>query len=220
MDRNLNILNEFNILYIEDDKSLLTHTKDILDDFAKEVYAVRSSAQALEILEYHKIDVIISDILLENENGIDFLKDLKENRNINIPSILLTAHTDTKYLLDAIKLKIENYIVKPINVKELLNTLHDILLPQIQEKEIRKNSNVIKTISAITDSKQVDIIKYIINNLDDENQLITSYSDIMNQITISKPTLIKLFKELADKNILCKTAHKTYFFDEKALDLI
>ena len=72
MDRNLNILNEFNILYIEDDKSLLTHTKDILDDFAKEVYAVRSSAQALEILEYHKIDVIISDILLENENGIDF----------------------------------------------------------------------------------------------------------------------------------------------------
>ena len=220
MERNLNIINEFNILYIEDDKNLLIHTKDILDDFAKEVYAVTNSAHALEIIYNHKIDIIISDILLENENGIDFLRDLKENRNIHIPSIVATAHTDTKYLLDAIKLKIENYIVKPINVKELLNTLHDILLPQIQQKEIRKNSNVIKTISAITDSKQVDIIKYIINNLDDNSQIITSYSDIMSKISISKPTLIKLFKELSDKQILCKTAHKTYFFDEKALNLI
>ncbi|NQY24740.1 MAG: response regulator [Campylobacteraceae bacterium] len=218
MNRNLNILNQFNILYIEDDKSLLKHTKDILDDFAKEVYAVNTSLEALEIINYYTVDIIICDILLENENGIDFLKDLQENKKIFIPSILATAHTDTKYLLEAIKLKIDHYIVKPINVKELLNTLHDILLPQIQEKELRKNINVIKTISAITDSKQVEIIKYMIANLDDKNQLFTSYSEIMEKISVSKPTLIKLFKDLSAKNILNKTAHKTYFFDEEALN--
>ncbi len=218
MNRNLNILNQFNILYIEDDKSLLKHTKDILDDFAKEVYAVNTSKEAFEIINCYTIDIIICDILLENENGIDFLKDLKENKKIFIPSILATAHTDTKYLLEAIKLKIDHYIVKPINVKELLNTLHDILLPQIQEKELRKNINVIKTISAITDSKQVEIIKYMISNLDEKNQLFTSYLEIMQKISVSKPTLIKLFKDLASKKILNKTAHKTYFFDEDALN--
>lgn len=219
-DRNLNILNNFNILYLEDDKSLLRHTKDILDDFVKEVYAVNTSKQALEILEKEKVDVIISDILLENENGIDFLRDIKENKNISIPTVLTTAHTDTKYLLDAIKLKVENYIVKPINIKELLNTLHDILFPIIQTQEIQKHSNVIKTISAITDSKQVEVIKYIINSLDTNNNLIASYTDIMNDISISKPTLIKLFKELAEKKILTKIAHKTYLFDESALEKI
>jgi YesN/AraC family two-component response regulator len=133
---------------------------------------------------------------------------------------LTTAHTDTNYLLEAIKLKVENYIVKPINIKELLNSLHDVLLPVVQEKEIRKNENVIKTISAITDSKQVDIVKYIINNLDVDNQFIASYSDIMEKFSISKPTLIKLFKELAQKEILVKTQHKTYRFNESALENI
>lgn len=219
-ERDLNILNKFNILYLEDDKSLLTHTKDILDDFVANVYAVNTSKQAQEILDTKKIDVIISDILLENENGIDFLRNLKENQHINIPTILTTAHTDTKYLLDAIKLKVENYIVKPINIKELLNSLHDVLFPIIQSQEIEKNSNIIKTISAITDSKQVDVVKYIVGNLDKENHLHASYSDIMNEISISKPTLIKLFKDLAAKDILIKVAHKTYKFNEKALDLI
>ena len=167
-NKNLDILHNFNVLYLEDDENLLKHTKDILEDFVNNIYAVKTSNEAMDILLHKKVDVIICDILLKDENGIDFLKHIK-NKNINIPTILTTAHTDTQYLLDAIKLKVENYIVKPINIKELLSTLHDILLPIVQQKEIFKNNNVIKTISAITDGKQVAIIKYIINNLDNEN---------------------------------------------------
>ncbi len=220
MTRNLNILNEFNVLYLEDDDSLLNQTRDMLSDFLKNVYAVKTSQEAMQIIKQKRVDVIISDILLENENGIDFLRVLKQDKKIEIPAILTTAHTDTKYLLDAIKLKVENYIVKPINLKELLNTLHDILLPLIQEREIQKNSNIIRTISAITDSKQVEVIRCILDNLNEKNELIASYSEIMQKVSISKPTLIKLFKELSEKKILVKTAHKTYNFNEKALDLI
>ena len=218
-NKDLNILHNFNILYLEDDENLLKHTKDILEDFVNNIYAVRTIKEALDILVNKKIDVIISDILLKDENGIDFLKHIK-NKNINIPTILTTAHTDTNYLLEAIKLKVENYIIKPINIKELLNTLYDVLLPIVQEKEIRKNNSVIKTISAITDSKQVEIVKFIINSLDNENLFIASYTDIMENFSISKPTLIKLFKDLAEKNILVKVQHKTYRFDEQALDNI
>ncbi len=57
--------------------------------------------------------------------------------------ILTTAHTDTQYFLDAIKLKVENYIVKPINIQELLNSLHDILLPITQQKEILKKTAIL-----------------------------------------------------------------------------
>ncbi len=219
-NKNLNILQNFNILYLEDDKNLRLHTKDVLEDFVNNIYAVGTSNEAFNVILNNKIDVIISDILLENENGIDFLQFLQEDKNIHIPAILTTAHTDTKYLIDAIKLKVENYIIKPINIKELLNTLHDILLPVIQQKEIAKNNNIIKTISTVTDSKQVEVVNYIFNNLNNDNLLITSYSEIMDKINISKPTLIKLFKELSEKKILVKTQHKTYRFDEKALDLV
>lgn len=218
-NKDLNILHNFNVLYLEDDENLLKHTRDILEDFVNNIYAVKTSNEALDILLNKKVDVIISDILLKDENGIDFLKHIK-NKNINIPTILTTAHTDTNYLLEAIKLKVENYIIKPINIKELLNTLYDVLLPIVQEKEIRKNNSVIKTISAITDSKQVEIVKFIINSLDNENLFIASYTDIMENFSISKPTLIKLFKDLAEKNILVKVQHKTYRFNESALENI
>ena len=218
-NKDLNILHNFNVLYLEDDENLLKHTTDVLEDFVNNIYAVKTSNEALDILLNKKVDVIISDILLKDENGIDFLKHIK-NKNINIPTILTTAHTDTNYLLEAIKLKVENYIIKPINIKELLNTLYDVLLPIVQEKEIRKNNTVIKTISAITDSKQVEIVKFIINSLDNENLFIASYTDIMENFSISKPTLIKLFKDLAEKNILVKVQHKTYRFNESALENI
>jgi DNA-binding NtrC family response regulator len=216
-NKDLNILHDFNVLYLEDDENLLKHTTDVLVDFVNNIYSVKTSKEALDILLNKKIDVIISDILLKNENGIDFLKHIK-SKNIHIPIILTTAHTDTQYLLDAIRLKVENYIIKPINIKELLNSLHDILLPRVQEKEIIKNNNVIKTISAITDSKQVEIVKFIVNNLDKENLFTASYTDIMDEFSISKPTLIKLFKELAEKNILVKVQHKTYRFNEQTLE--
>ncbi|AXK48983.1 response regulator [Aliarcobacter trophiarum] len=219
MNKDLEILKKFNILYLEDDTNLLKHTSDILEDFVANIYAVKTTIEAMNILLEKRVDVIISDILLENENGINFLKYIK-NKNIQIPSILTTAHTDTNYLIEAIKLKVENYLVKPINIEELLESLYDVLLPKIQEKEIRKNSNIIKAIGAITDSKQVEIIKYIFNNLDEKNQFYASYSEIMEKFSISKPTLVKLFKDLADKNILIKTAHKTYFFNEESLENI
>ena len=217
MNKNLDILKNINILYLEDDENLLKHTSDILEDFVANIYGVKNTIDAMKILLEKKIDVIISDILLENENGINFLKYIK-SKDILIPAILTTAHTDTNYLIESIKLKVENYLLKPINIDELLNSLYDVILPKIQEKEIKKNSNIIKTIGAITDSKQVEIIKYIFNNLDENNNFFGSYSEIMEQFSISKPTLIKLFKDLADKNILIKIAHKTYQFDEKSLN--
>ena len=217
MNKNLDILKNINILYLEDDENHLKHTSDILEDFVANIYGVKNTIDAMKILLEKKVDVIISDILLENENGINFLKYIK-SKDILIPAILTTAHTDTNYLIESIKLKVENYLLKPINIDELLNSLYDVILPKIQEKEIKKNSNIIKTIGAITDSKQVEIIKYIFNNLDENNNFFGSYSEIMEQFSISKPTLIKLFKDLADKNILIKISHKTYQFDEKSLN--
>lgn len=217
MSNNLDILKNFNILYLEDDVDLLKHTSDVLEDFVNKIYKATNSIEAMNFILNEKIDVIISDIELEDENGINFLKYLR-NKDINTPAILTTAYTDTNYLIEAIKLKVENYIVKPINIKELLDTLYKVLLPKIKEFELKKNINIIKTISIITDSKQVDIVKHIFNNLNEDNHFIASYSDVMEQFSISKPTLIKLFKDLADKEILVKIAHKTYLFNEKALN--
>ncbi len=77
MNKNLDILKNINILYLEDDENLLKHTSDILEDFVANIYGVKNTIDAMKILLEKKVDVIISDILLENENGINFLKYIK-----------------------------------------------------------------------------------------------------------------------------------------------
>lgn len=217
--RNFELLGSFTILYIEDEADLLKHTTSVLEDFVKKIYPVQTIEEALEIIKTEKIDVIVADIHLKYSNGLDFLRTLKHDLEIELPSIVTTAFTDTEYLLDAIKLHVDNYLIKPVNIKELLNSLHDVLLPKIQAKEIERSYNIIKTISAVTDSKQVEIIRFIIKNLDNDNMLNYSYSEIMEQVDVSKPTVIKLFKQLGDQGILTKIQNKKYLFDETHLPL-
>lgn len=217
--RNFDLLKEFNILYLEDEAELLKHTTTVLEDFAKNIFAVQTCDEALKVLNENHIDVIISDILLKNENGIAFLKYIKDELHLEIPAILTTAHSDTEHLLEAIKLKVENYIIKPINIKELLNSLHDVLIVKIQQKEISRSYNIIKTISAISDGKQIDLIKFIIKNLDDESMFNHSYGDIMDKVDVSKPTVIKLFKSLIEQGILTKIQNAKYYFDETKLPI-
>ena len=217
--RNFELLGSFTVLYLEDEADLLKHTSSILEDFVKTIYSAQTIDEALKIITHEKVDVIISDIHLRNGNGLDFLRKVKLELELEIPSIVTTAFSDTEYLLDAIKLHVDNYLIKPVNIKELLNSLHDVLLPRIQAKEIERSYSIIKTISAVTDSKQVEIIRFIIKNLDNDNMLNYSYSEIMEQVDVSKPTVIKLFKQLSDQGILTKIQNKKYLFDETQLPL-
>ena len=217
--RNFELLGSFSVLYLEDEVDVLKHTPSILIDFVKVIYPASNIGVACEIIKKEKVDVIITDIHLKYSNGLDFLRKIKNDLDLEIPSIVTTAFSDTEYLLDAIKLRVDNYLIKPVNIKELLNSLHDVLLPKIQAKEIERSYNIIKTISAVTDSKQVEIIRFIIKNLDNENMLNYSYSEIMEQVDVSKPTVIKLFKQLGDQGILTKIQNKKYCFDETKLPL-
>ena len=63
MNKNLDILKNINILYLEDDENLLKHTSDILEDFVANIYGVKNTIDAMKILLEKKVDVIISDIL-------------------------------------------------------------------------------------------------------------------------------------------------------------
>ncbi|NOX15885.1 MAG: response regulator transcription factor [Epsilonproteobacteria bacterium] len=215
--RNLDILSGFNVLYIEDEPQLLKHTATVLEDFVKNIFPVLTCKDAIDVIQKNNIDIIITDINLKHENGIEFLKELKYEFGYEIPAIVATAYTDAEYLIDAIKLKVEDYIVKPINLKDLLNSIHDVLLPMAQQKEIKRFYNMIKTISAVTDGKQVELVKFILKNLDDESMFNYSYGDIMSQVDVSKPTVIKFFRQLAQKGILTKIQNKKYFFNENSL---
>lgn len=208
----LNCLKDCVVLYVEDEVSVQNQTKLILDDFVKKVIIASNGEEGLEIALNNHIDVIVTDIMMPQMNGIEMLKALKEENNKNIPAIITTAFTETEYLMEAIKLKVDGYITKPINIKDLINSIYTIMLPKVQKEELQGCSYMVDALSILVGGKKIEILKYIINHLDSEHIFYGSYQDIMENIGVSKPTVVNMFKQLIQAGVLEKIKNKVYRF--------
>ena len=207
----LNCLKDCVILYVEDELSVQNQTKIILDDFVKEVKIASDGVEGLKIALEEDIDIIVTDIMMPHKNGIDMLKELKEQKK-EIPAIITTAFTETEYLMEAIKLKVDGFITKPINIKDLINTIYTVMLPKVQKEELKGCSYMVDALSVLVGGKKIEILKYIINNLDKEHVFYGSYQDIMDNIGVSKPTVVNMFKQLIQAGVLEKIKNKVYRF--------
>lgn len=205
------------ILYVEDEKSVQNQTKMILDDFVKEVVVANDGEEGLEIALNRDIDLIITDIIMPNINGIDMLKKLKFEYKKNIPSIVITAFAENEYLLEAIKLRVEGFIMKPINVRELIDAIYRIMLPVVQKRELEDCSSIVEGLAALIGGKKIEILRYIMNHLDEENIFHGSYQEIMDNVGVSKPTVVGMFKQLMQAGMLEKLKNKMYKLKNKQL---
>jgi DNA-binding response OmpR family regulator len=132
------ILKNLNILYIEDEKNIRLNIKKTLELFCENVFDAENILDAKNILTTNRIDIIISDINLPDMSGIDFVKEIRLSDK-TIPIVLLSAYTDKEFLLEATKLKLVDYLTKPIDFKNLNNALQKCV------EEILYNSRYIIT---------------------------------------------------------------------------
>ncbi len=155
-----NLLKRFTLLYVEDDDMIRGELSQLLMSFFSMVYVAKSGKEGLRtyLENQDNIDLILTDVNMPELNGIEMIKKIREFDR-KIPVIFATAHSDNEFLAEAIKLRVQEYIIKPIDVRYLLSLLseiannlyHEILLKQQQEelskyKEIiDSNSIVIKT---------------------------------------------------------------------------
>ncbi len=107
------------ILFLEDDEELSLMMIPIFKIFVKKVFYVKTIKQAREILNNSPIDIIITDIHLKNENGLDFVKEVRAKNEI-IPIIVLSAYKDESTLFKAIPLGLVDYLLKPVNYNQLV----------------------------------------------------------------------------------------------------
>lgn len=129
MDKDVSRLKDITVLYCEDEEYLRDVTKGILKSFTKKQYIAEDGAIGLELFKKHEeeIDLIITDVNMPNMNGLDMAKEIKAI-NHNIPIIVATAFSNSEYLLEAIELGIDKYVLKPVNIKKLLHTMNQSLL--------------------------------------------------------------------------------------------
>lgn len=115
------------VLVVDDVAISLSVTEQALREHY-EVITVNSGNRALRYLRKEKPDLILLDIRMDDMDGIETLKAIREMDNrADIPVIMLTAQSDKASVLETAKLGIYDYMLKPYAPQELLNRVQGAL---------------------------------------------------------------------------------------------
>ena len=131
-----------NLLMIDDDVLMLQDLKEVLNwkelGFDK-IYTAENTSMAFKMLAQVPIHVIICDIEMPGENGLDFMETL-QNAGSDIPCILLTSYALFEYARRAVNLHVVEYLLKPVSVEPLKRALDSA----VRKLEISHQNNTAK----------------------------------------------------------------------------
>ena len=124
-----------NILIVDDELLI----RDLLYDFFAEkgwiVSVSDSSSKALEILKSRRFDVALVDLKMPEVDGIALIKSIKAYNSL-LPVVIITAFPSFESAVEALKLKVDDYITKPFNINKLFKAICDILDKSREQKEV------------------------------------------------------------------------------------
>ncbi|OCL82989.1 EAL domain-containing response regulator [Arcobacter porcinus] len=128
MNKEIETLKNITVLYAEDEKELRDVTAGFLESFTKVQYIASDGEEAFNLFLEHQdsIDLIITDINMPHLNGMDMIKKIKEI-NRKIPIIITTAFSNKEYLLEAINIGVDKYVLKPVDISKLLQAMNQSL---------------------------------------------------------------------------------------------
>lgn len=118
--------NDYSILYAEDDVDVRKNYVIYLQNYFKNIYEANDGKEALELFYKKKPNVVLLDITMPEINGLEVAKNIRL-QDEKVPIIVLSAHSDKEFLLDAIKLNLVEYLIKPINRTEFKTLIEETL---------------------------------------------------------------------------------------------
>ncbi|UXD69693.1 response regulator [Sphingobacterium faecium] len=207
-------LHKLHILLVEDNEDLQQTMSSILSKKYL-VHVASDGKQGLDLLNKVDIDIIVSDIMMPEMDGLSLCRAVKQHTEINhIPVLLLTAKNSIEDRIECYQAGADGYISKPFDIKVLEAKIQSFIINK-RTKQINFNNNTQINIATL-DYTPVDeqflqrIIKVVEENLGDDQFDIIKLGEIL---ALSKSTLYRKTKVLLDlspsefiKNIRLKHA--------------
>ncbi len=131
----------FHILIIDDDQKIRFLLKQFLENNGLRVSDVENTNQAKKIMETLIFDLLVIDIMMPGQNGLEFLKEIRQTNSI--PSLMLTAMSSPEDRLDGLEYGADDYMTKPFEPRELLLRIQNILkrlTKNIKKSETQENT--------------------------------------------------------------------------------
>jgi PAS domain S-box-containing protein len=156
---------DIKVLYAEDDDDVRELLSDILSLRVTNLLVAKDGQEALDLFhENPDIDVLVTDIEMPRLTGLELIRSIK--KELNHPYIVITtAFNDTDFLLDAIELRINKFLFKPIRAEQLFDILAEIDYTVNLRKENSRKENLLKQYKNALDSSAMVYITDINGNI-------------------------------------------------------
>ncbi len=116
----------FRVLIVDDEDDLLSTLVERLEFRGIETVGVQTGEQALAKIREQEFGVVVQDVKLKGEDGIEVMKLIKKLRP-ELPVILLTGHMSPESSRDGIQAGATDYLLKPINLEDLIVKMEDAI---------------------------------------------------------------------------------------------
>ncbi len=149
----MSCFNRYSVLCVDDEEEFLQYLVLVLKPYFANVYSATGPKDAYTIIEQNTVDIIITDLYMPKISGIDFIKHLRSERSA-ISVIFLSACFERDFLHAAIPLGLDAYLVKPVLLDNLFETLHKTV------ERIEQRSSITYTIKGGASFDLVDSVVY------------------------------------------------------------
>ena len=159
------------ILIVDDDDRIRELVKQYLGDHDYLITTANNAEDAKKKVDIVKFDIIVLDIMMPGQSGLEFTNENK--KKINTPIILLTAKGEPSERIEGLETGADDYLAKPFEPKELILRIQNIL-----EKTKNKNQKRVVSFSNIN----IDLNKLLIINKKQEYKINNTEKKILEKM--------------------------------------
>lgn len=181
------------ILVVDDEAIQRDIVRDILEDQGCEVTTSGSGPDALELLDTHEFDVVLTDLKMPGMDGIELLQHVNA-RNSEIVVVVITAYGSVESAVDAMKKGAYHYLSKPLGKEELTLVVQRALQSKRQTDEIR----------ALRQELQE---RYEFHNIIGRSQAMQQVFRMIEKIAPSESTVIIYGESGTGKELVARALH-------------
>ena len=135
-DKAVGLAATLSVLYVEDEEAIRGVTAEIFSQFFARVDTASDGAEAVMRLGDGAPDILITDIQMPRMNGLELIKYAKE-KYPDLPVIITTAFGDQDYLISAIEMGVDRYVLKPIDEERITQVIYSVAKSIDEEKKAR-----------------------------------------------------------------------------------
>ncbi|MCK9256680.1 MAG: response regulator transcription factor [Sulfurospirillaceae bacterium] len=117
-------LKHLTILFVEDEQSIRDALVSAIEDEFARVITAKDGEEGFKKFKKYKPDIVVTDISMPVMDGLDMARAIKEISK-DTPIIILSAFSERERLIKAIDVKVDKYLIKPIDLEELMQTINE-----------------------------------------------------------------------------------------------